>query len=185
MKKEKRPLVISISAVSGGGKTTIATHLNEKLHNSKLLFFDDYNFEGPDDILDWVDNGANYDEWDLTPIIKDLEELLAQSFNYIVLDFPFAYKHSQASRLIDLAVFVDTPLDIALARRVTRDFKNSSSEMILIDMKNYVSQGRRGYLEMLKSIKPNSDIIVDGTLSVSEIVRIISERMLNRYGQTT
>ncbi len=31
MKKEKKPLVIAIAAVSGGGKTTISTHLNKRL----------------------------------------------------------------------------------------------------------------------------------------------------------
>lgn len=55
MIKGKKPLVIAIAAVSGGGKTTIATHLNERLHHSKILYFDDYDFEGPDDIIDWVD----------------------------------------------------------------------------------------------------------------------------------
>lgn len=170
--KEKAPyvpIVIAIAGVSGGGKTTIAKHLNERLHNSKTLFFDDYDFDGPDDVIDWVDKGPNYDEWDLAPLIKDLKGLLADSLDYIVLDFPFAYKHSKISKLIDLTVFIDTPLDIAMARRIIRDFKDSSNESILIEMENYISQGRRGYLEMLNTIKPNSDIIVDGTLSVSEI----------------
>lgn len=37
--KKKLPLVVAIAGVSGGGKTTIAKHLNEKLQNSKTLFF--------------------------------------------------------------------------------------------------------------------------------------------------
>jgi uridine kinase len=104
MKKGKVPLVISIAGVSGGGKTTIAKYLNKRLHNSKTLFFDDYNFDGPDDILEWVDNGANYDEWNLAPLIKDIVSLLAEPLDYIVLDFPFAYKHSKINNLIDFAV---------------------------------------------------------------------------------
>lgn len=75
------------------------------------------------------------------------------------MDFPFAYKHFKTSKLIDFAVFIDTPLDIAMARRVTRDFKGNSVENIFLDMNNYISKGRRGYLEMLKTIKPNSDIM--------------------------
>lgn len=67
-----RPFVISIAAVSGGGKTTIVRQLSEKLHNSKSLFFDNYDFEGPDDIINWVDSGAIYDEWNLSPLLKDL-----------------------------------------------------------------------------------------------------------------
>lgn len=67
MEKGKRPLVISISGVSGGGKTTIADALNDKLDHSQLLYFDDFEFDGPEDIIQWVDNGSSYDEWDLTP----------------------------------------------------------------------------------------------------------------------
>ena len=174
---KKLPLVVAIAGVSGGGKTTIAKHLSEKLENSKTLFFDDYDFDGPDDIIDWVDKGANYDEWNLAPLIKDLETLLTENLDYIVLDFPFAYKHSTTSKLIDFAVFIETPLDIAMARRVIRDFKNSPREKILIEMENYISKGRRGYLEMIKTIKPISNIIVDGTLSVSEIADKIYERI--------
>ncbi|HEK9104097.1 AAA family ATPase [Bacillus pfraonensis] len=180
MNKEKLPLVIAIAGVSGGGKSTIAKHLNERLHNSKTLFFDDYDFDGPNDIIDWVDKGANYDEWNLAPLIRDLKGLLSEPLDYILLDFPFAYKHSKTSKLIDLTVFIDTPLDIAMARRVIRDFRNSSNESILIEMENYISQGRRGYLEMLKTIKPNSDIIVDGTLSVSKVGDKIYEVISSR-----
>lgn len=180
MNKGKLPLVIAIAGVSGGGKTTIAKHLNERLYNSKTLFFDDYDFDVPNDMIDWVDKGANYDEWNLAPLIRDLKGLLSEPLDYIVLDFPFAYKHSKTSKLIDLTVFIDTPLDIAMARRVIRDFRNSSNESILIEMENYISQGRRGYLEMLKTIKPNSDIIVDGTLSVSKIGDKIYEVISSR-----
>ncbi|SDR78078.1 Uridine kinase [Paenibacillaceae bacterium GAS479] len=175
MKKSKLPFVIAIAAVSGGGKTTISTHLNDQLANSKTLFFDDYDFDGPDDIIDWVDTGANYDEWDLSPLIKDLETLLTEPLDYIVLDFPFAYKHSKMSNFINCTVFIDTPLDIAMARRVTREFNNSPVENIIMNMNNYISHERRGYLEMLKTIKPNSDIIVDGTLFISEIVYFIAQ----------
>ena len=173
MKKRKLPLVIAVAAVSCGGKTTIATHLNESLQNSKTLYFDEYNFEGPDDILDWVDNGGNYDDWNLAPLIKDLEALLTEPLDYVVMDFPFAYKHFKTSKLIDFTVFIDTPLDIAMARRVTRDFQDNSVESIFLDMNNYITQGRRGYLEMLLTIKPNSDIVIDGTLPISEIVSFI------------
>lgn len=173
--EEKSPLVVSIAAVSGGGKTTIASQLNAKLPNSRMLLFDDYDFKGPDDIIEWVDQGADYNEWNLSPLIDDLETLINENLDYIVLDFPFAYKHESVSKYIDYAVFIDTPLDIAMARRIKRDFSNEPTRSILNDMENYVARGRRGYLEMLKTIKPNSDIIVDGKLSISEIVDIILE----------
>ncbi|WP_394186774.1 nucleoside/nucleotide kinase family protein [Metabacillus halosaccharovorans] len=177
MNKGKTPIVIAIAAVSGGGKTTITKLLNQKLHNSKPLFFDDYDFNGPDDIVVWVDKGGDPNEWDLTPLIKDLQALLTEPIEYIVIDFPFSYKHYQVSKFINFSIFIDTPLDIALARRVTRDFMDSSTEDILSDMDNYISRGRRAYLNMLKTIKPNTDFVVDGTLQVTEVVDTIFDNL--------
>lgn len=79
--------------------------------------------------------------------------------------------------MIDITVFIDTPLDIAMARRIMRDCKNSSTESIIADMENYLSSGRRGYVEMLRTRKTNSDIIVDGTLSIAKLVREIKVRI--------
>jgi uridine kinase len=176
--KGKLPIVISIAAVSGGGKTTISTNLEEKLKKSKTIFFDDYDFDGPNDMIEWIEHGSNPDEWDLSPLIKDIKKLLIDPLDYIILDFPFAYLHSQTREFIDYTVFIDTPLDVALARRIIRDFKDSPAENILLDLENYLDRGRRGYLTMLKTTKPNSDLIVDGTLPISEIVNTISHNLL-------
>lgn len=175
-----KPLVIAIAAVSGGGKTTITTQLNKVLPNSKVLFFDDYEFDGPDDICDWVEQGADYNEWKLTPLINDLYSLLSddiQSFEYILLDYPFAYIHSGMCKYIDFTIFIDTPLDIAMARRMLRDFKETSIEHARKDLNIYLSRGRTAYLEMLNTIKPNCDLIIDGSLPINVIVNQIYERI--------
>lgn len=177
MTEKHKPLVIAIGSVSGGGKTTITTHLKQQLENSQALFFDDFEFEGPDDVLKWVDDGANVEEWNLTPLVTDLEELLAQALDYVLVDFPFAYQHSQMRHFIDLAVFIDTPLDIALTRRMARDFKGSSADEILGQLKQYETQGRRAYLKMLETIKPASDLVIDGTLTIVEIEKIVREHL--------
>jgi len=180
----KKTLVIAIAAVSGGGKTTITAHLNKKLHNCKALYFDDYEFDGPDDISDWVERGADYNEWKLTPLINDLSSLLSnsiESLDYIILDYPFAYKHNKMREYIDLTIFIDTQLDIAMARRILRDFKEASSDNIRKYLEIYLSHGRLGYLEALNSIKPNSNFIIDGSLPVDVIVNQIYE-IINRRG---
>ncbi|MEH7189998.1 hypothetical protein V7120_21905, partial [Bacillus toyonensis] len=70
----RKTIVITIAAVSGGGKTTITESLTHELTNSKALFFDSYNFDNyPADICKWIDDGANYDEWVLTPLIHDIQ----------------------------------------------------------------------------------------------------------------
>ncbi|WP_010099077.1 hypothetical protein [Ornithinibacillus scapharcae] len=180
MENRNFPYIIAIAAVSGGGKTTIATKLADKLDKSKVLYFDDYEFDGPSDIMDWVDNGTNYDDWDLTPLVTDLKLLITEKLNYIVLDYPMAYKNSHISNFIDLAVFIDTPLDIALARRIHRDYQQESSEKILDELTFYLTHGRRGYLEMLRTIKSASDEVVDGSKSIAEITDNIAELILQK-----
>lgn len=175
-----KPLVIAIAAVSGGGKTTITTKLNKMLSRSKALYFDDYDFDGPDDMCDWVERGADNNEWKLTPLINDLCSLLyntSQSLDFILLDYPFAYMNFEMREYIDFTIFIDTPLDIAMARRILRDFKESSIELVLNDMNTYLSRGRVAYLEMCKTIKPNCDLIIDGSLPVQVIVNQIYERI--------
>jgi uridine kinase len=168
-----KPKIIAIAAVSGGGKTTVTSRLSQVLNNSKTFYFDDYDFEGPDDIIDWVERGADCNEWNLEPLISDLRNLMsAEEVEFIIIDYPFARLHKNLKN-IDLSIFIDTPLDIAMARRIIRDFRNMNSEAILGDISNYLSHGRRGYESMLLTTKPNSDLIIDGSLSVDEIVNII------------
>ncbi|MDL4840216.1 nucleoside/nucleotide kinase family protein [Aquibacillus rhizosphaerae] len=176
--KSKLPVVFAIAAVSGGGKTTITSNLIKKLQNSKALFFDDYDFDGPDDILEWIDNGGNPNEWNLSRLIEDIKKLLSEPIDYIMLDFPFGYSHSKASEFIDFTIFINTPLDIAMARRIIRDFKKGSAEAILLDLENYMDKGRRGYLAMLRTTKPNADLIVDGLLPISDILSIITQNIM-------
>lgn len=167
--KRNLPFVISVAGVSGGGKTTITSQLTKLFNNAKALHFDDYTFEGPEDILKWVDDGADSNEWNLTPLLNDLQNFLKERLDYIILDFPFAYQHDEMSSFIDLAVFIDTPLDIALARRIQRDFTESSVAEILLQLEHYTDNGRRAYLEMLHTVKSDSDVVLDGSLSIKAI----------------
>lgn len=169
--------MISIAAVSGGGKTTITSRLNEVLNQSKAIYFDDYDLEGPEDIIAWVERGADCKEWNLDPIIADLQNLMTSGeTDYILLDYPFSRLHNKLKN-IDLTVFIDTPLDIAMARRLVRDFGSSSIEAVITELNQYLARGRMGYESMLNTTKPDSDLIIDGSLPVDEIVGVISSEL--------
>lgn len=163
MKTKSCPIIIAIASVSGGGKTTAVANVTEQLPNAAALYFDDYDFLGPDDLLHWLYRGTNYNEWNLEPMLADIRKLLAEPLDFIVLDFPFARLHSESRPYIDFTIFIDTPLDIALARRMVRDFADSTADEILADIGWYANKGRPAYLQMLEDIKPNSDLVVDGS----------------------
>lgn len=182
MSKRKKPFVIAIAAVSGGGKTTVVQQLQHKLPHAKALFFDHYDFEGPPDPCEWVEQGADYDKWNLTPLLHDVKSLVAdhsQPLHYLLLDYPFAYLHSDMSKLIDFTIFIDTPLDVAMARRILRDYTDSHIEHVRADLENYLLRGRPAYLEMLTRVKPNSDYLADGTLPVLELVELLLTEIKN------
>lgn len=178
----QKPYVISISAVSGGGKTTLSKHLSVRLPKSIILSFDEYDFDGPNDICDWVERGADYQEWNLMPLVSDLKYVInnrASEIDFIILDYPFAYLHKELAEYIDFSVFIDTPLDIAMARRLIRDFEDSSSiEKVINELSLYLSRGRMAYLNMLDTVKPNSNFIIDGSLPVNLIAEQICEEIL-------
>lgn len=72
-----KPIVISIAAVSGGGKTTVVKALCNKIEPSKSLYFDDYDFEEyPEDFYQWVKSGANYNAWNTEALVMYLKSLL-------------------------------------------------------------------------------------------------------------
>lgn len=164
--------VIAIAAVTGGGKTTIVNAIKSELKNVKSLHFDDYSFDGEvEDFHEWVMQGADYNVWDLTPLIDDINDIKRKgNCDYLLLDYPFAYCHDEVKKYIDCAVFIDTPLDIAMARRVLRDMKDATGEEIREDMDIYLKHARSAYVQMLKDILPSSDYVIDGSKTLDEIV---------------
>lgn len=173
----KKPRVVSVAAVSGGGKTTTIHQLIHRLDHAQALYFDDYDFENCPDICEWVEAGADYNAWVLSPLITDIQLLLKdESLDYIVLDYPFAYLNDAVRDFIDLAFYIDTPLDIAMARRMLRNEQGLTMHELQGDLQNYLARGRAAYLEMEKTVKANSDVIIQGELPTELIVdRILEE----------
>ena len=172
--------IIAIAAVTAGGKTTIVNEIKKQIAKVESLHFDDYSFQGEvADFSAWVMQGANYNVWDLSPLIEDICRIKERSdCNYLLLDYPFAYCHEELGKYIDCAIFVDTPLDIAMARRVLRDMKDASAEEIRLDMEMYLKYARVAYVQMLKDVLPSSDFVIDGTKELEEKVEEIKKIML-------
>lgn len=167
--------IISVAAVTAGGKTTIVNELKKRLPNSRSLHFDHYTFEGEvDNFYQWVLDGADYQVWNLKPLEDDILKIKSEGIcEYLILDYPFAYCHDTIKPYIDTAFFVDTPLDISLARRILRDMSDATADEIRRDLEMYLKYARISFIQMQKDILPSSDYVIDGALSVEEIVNEI------------
>ena len=186
---------IGISAVAGGGKTAVTKRLDEVLGEAVSLHFDDYDDTNihPGDIQSWFAAGADYDAY-RTPVFTDhLEALKAGTSitypvggvklgpaRYVVVDAPLGRAHSDSGRFIDLMVFVDTPLDVALARRVLRDIDGQSAwssdqviQYVKEELSAYLVGARPIYEEFQERMRTTSDVIIDGTFGIDDIVEKI------------
>ena len=190
--------VIGISAVSGGGKTAVTRRLAEVLGDAAALHFDDYDDTNvhPDDHRSWFADGADYDAYELPVFTCHLETLKAGGrvrypidgailgpVRYVVADAPLGREHSASRRFIDLMVFVDTPLDIAMARRILRDVEQATQstaaenlEHVKGGLTGYEPRARPIYEHFQQRMRAGADFIVDGALGIDRIVdRILSE----------
>lgn len=167
--------IIAIAAVTAGGKTTLVNALKERMPGVRSLHFDDYTFEGEvENFHQWVLDGADYNVWNLEPLEKDILKIRdSGKCEVLLLDYPFAYRNDRIAPYIDKAVFLDTPLDIALARRVLRDMGNATTDEIRADMEIYLTRARIAYVQMLKDILPSSDDVIDGTLDLEEKIEAL------------
>lgn len=177
----KKPMIIAINAVSGGGKTTITRQLTVGLKNAKAIYFDDYEEIGQNipDVPKWVEDGADYDLWDLQILADDIKKLSEENFDYIILDYPFSYNHKQIAGFIDLSIYIDTPLDIALVRRILRDYTvQGRIDDILKELDAYLHiRNVRNAYRFSQIVNKDADLIVDGSLEADEIVNIIIKKI--------
>jgi uridine kinase len=176
--------VIAVNAVSGGGKTTLARLLADSL-SARLFAFDDYDEDfHPKDLVDWWKRGADLSEFD-SPGMYDavMQAVSDPAVKNIVLDYPFGRDHPRFRNVIDLSVFIDTPLDLAMSRRVLRDFTFDSLvashervKHLLEELVHYTERGRNVYLDTYRH-KETSDLILDGCLNPEEWRDLVLDRV--------
>lgn len=168
--------IIAIGAVTAGGKTTVVNAIKDRLPRTTSLHFDDYSFEGEvEDFSKWVSEGKDVHVWDLSPLKADIERIIRSGeYDYLLLDYPFAYQHRMIKDYLDCCIFIDTPLDIAMARRVLRDMKEAAADEIRNEMDTYLKYARIVYVQMLKDHLSTSDYVIDGA---NDLETIINETM--------
>ena len=195
----KSAKVIGISAVGGGGKTTVTRRLAEVLGDAVALHFDDYDDTNvhPDDLQRWLADGGDYDAFQAPVFTSQLRALRAGGSissptgatvgpaSYVVADAPLGRAHSDSGRFIDLMVFVDTPLDVALARRTLRDIGRADEALARVkrELAVYVDRARPIYEHFQERMRAGADLIIDGTLSVDLVVERIRSEVDRRWAR--
>ncbi len=187
--------IVAISGTSGSGKTSLVNAVAESLGEAVHLHFDDYATVSsyPQDMRAWIDAGADPAEWRTPKLGDDLRALKSgraikapggsriDAAPYAVLEEPFGRARPDVADLVDFVAFVDVPLEIALARRLLRDFDDGAprqaegyTRRLYGFLSTYVAVYRDAYVEGVRLARETCDIEVDGMKSVEEIAEEIT-----------
>jgi uridine kinase len=182
----ERPYLIGVAGGSNSGKTTIAERLAEVIGTEELslIRLDSYYITMRDEPID-VRAAVNYDhpdafDWDL--LYRHLRRLTAGEsvevpiYDYTIYDRTDEYElvvpgkvvvvegilvlwEPRLRGMLDLKVFVDTPADLRVIRRLQRDVaeRGRTQESIL---EQYLTTVRPSHEQFIEPSKRYADVIV-------------------------
>jgi uridine kinase len=193
--------VIAIAGHSGVGKSTVIENLVAQLGNANSLRLDDYEASSIyPSTLKWIEDGADPDAFQSPQFVTDITTLkngkeivhpiTGQKINaesFLIIEEPFGRERSALHDLIDFVVYLDVPLDIAYARKLTRKNEflpwEDNPDIFITNLREnlewYLSIGRDFYLAIAQRVRPNCDLIVDGTVPTESIAKKIVTAIYN------
>ena len=200
----KAHIVIGISAIAGGGKSTVIAKLLELLDDAVAIYFDDYTTPEtyPTDPLAWLERGSDLNEIKSPQLAGHLRALRAgdsiaspidgttvSPAKYILYEGPLGRARHETGQHIDFLVFIDTPLEVGLARMILRAIPDAGLEQATSDelkgqlrsvtelVEDYLTIARYGYLAQLEQVKPVSDLILDGEQSTEDLAQAVIDAL--------
>jgi uridine kinase len=185
--------IVGISGISGAGTTTITTLLGAAL-NGTTVYWDDFDdiSQSPADYIEWLRNNGDYADWHYPALEKTLKQLKDGrsvmhpakddelfSSSIVVFDAPLGRKHHPTGQYIDYQFHLNTSMDIALARRMLRDYRHqeSAATAILDELEWYLTAGRP--LFDATEVRNAADFIVNGDLATKEIISVITDKLVD------
>ena len=189
----KKPYVIAINSISGGGKTALTELLAASLTSAVQFHFDEFDDTNvyPSDYYEWTVRGSDLLEFDCPGMADALwKELNRESIAFVILDYPFGREHPRFQKEIDLSIYIDTPLDIAMARRILRDFTTLGAsaeerlEALKKDLIHYLAKARHPYLDHDRH-RETSDLVLDGRKGLNQLRDQVLRRIDSEQGACT
>lgn len=202
---KKDCILVGISGASGSGKTLVAQSLYNSLRSEKAVYLqeDSYykdlahlpvegrtqiNFDHPDafdhqllfkHIKDLLQGKAiEYPIYDYTTHTRKRETLKIESKKVIILDGILILSIKEIREIVDIKIYVDTPPDICLIRRLQRDIKERSRSLDSV-VKQYQETVRPMFLQFIEPSKRFADIIITHGGENKAAIDIIQSKLEN------
>jgi uridine kinase len=158
-----------------------------------------------EDIARWLKDGADIDAFTFPQLDADLaslkrdESVVEQitkrevpSRKYVLFETQFGKAHQATGRHVDLLVWIDTPLDIALARNVKKlvlhylrdqnsDKHAEGLQWLKTYLDNYLETVRALMAMQKQKVASQADIVINGQPPLAEVVQAARHEILRRY----
>jgi len=199
--------VVGVAGPAGGGKSTLVRALAAQLSDSVAVHIDSYQKITEEPIrklVDWMERGADFGELSI-PLLAEHLQSLKQGMpvvdpstgqeirprKYLLFETHFGRAHHDSGRYVDLLIWLETPLDVALARNV-QDFLRPLMRMnadpamgerlgaILRYLETYVADVRRLRIMQRERVRADADVVLDGGGDVDDLVRRAKQEILER-----
>jgi len=194
--------VVAVSGTSGAGKTTVVDQAAAMLANSARLQFDQYVTLGNDiaTIKAWLARGADPNELKTPEFAADLRRLRARETvessngrgtvrpaDVVIVEEPFGRTRLELAPLIDFAVHLDVPPDVALARRTLRLIEVEAAsdpahalDLVVGQLRAYLAAGRDAYSAAARAARDSADLVLDGMLPSQQLAAILVAEIRRR-----
>ncbi|MFC1959803.1 uridine kinase [Chloroflexota bacterium] len=184
--KDKRPVTIGVAGGTASGKSTVSAKLLEQAgsHNIAYLSHDSYyqhstvipktqdgrpNFDHPDSLETslLVEHIQTLQQWqaveepiyDFTTHSRTAQTRTTAPQPIILVEGILIFVESDLRDLFDIRIFVDTPDDIRLIRRLQRDVAERGRTVESV-IEQYLATVRPMHLEFVEPSKRHADVII-------------------------
>lgn len=196
--------VIAISGTMGSGKTALVQALIESVPGAMALFEDDYQTVTslPEaDLAAWWERGADVAQFDLGRLAEALRDHKwgpalptrgPADPRWLFLETQFGRFHPQLRPWIDVQFWIDTPADVALARKVAQHCRDRDSlgaapvdgEARLAKLAEfcdcYLGFAKRLIDHQREQVPAVCDVVFDGRVATGALVRSVLDRLHSR-----
>lgn len=199
--------LIGISGPPGAGKTALVQGLSAAMHDTTAIHMDSYLQLAqplPEQVQRWLRQEPGVAEFQIPQLPEHLATLRSGTpvtepgtgaeippRKYILFESRFGRAHRATGGDIDLLICIDTPLDVALARKMhmavatsLRDAKTQLLEDRVRDLHEYLGQYpdtiRALTISEKNRVAADADLIVDGLLPIPQLIEYTKQEVLRR-----
>ena len=199
--------VVGIAGAAGAGKSTLVREMLRILPDASAIHVDDYQritLEPVDRLSHWLENGADFDALDIPVLGDHLARLKRgesvtepvrlhriEARKYILFETHFGRAHRDTGAHIDLLVWLDTPLDVALARNIRGllapllpggGVVPTAERIAALSryLEKYIAAVRPLLEAQISRVGADADVRLDGALDASENAMHLRDMILAR-----